>query len=67
MLKCGCCQERFTYDNGQPYTLFPPGQIKVERLIVDTFFTGTSRKISSEYEYKHIYSLAYANEAASYA
>ena len=68
MLKCSCCHKRFTYDNGQ-LTLTIPTRTNQsgDQLIVDTFFTSASRKISSEYEYKHIYSLAYANEAASYA
>ena len=66
MLKCSCCHKRFTYDNGQ-LTLFPPGRIKVGPAYRRYLFTSASRKVSSEYEYKHIYSLAYANEAASYA
>ena len=66
MLKCSCCHKRFTYDNGQN-TLFPPGRIKVGPAYRRYLFTSASRKVSSEYEYKHIYSLAYANEAASYA
>ena len=67
MLKCSCCHKRFTYDNGQLTHYSHQDESKWDQLIVDTFFTGTSRKISAEYEYKHIYSLAYANEAASYA
>ena len=30
-------------------------------------FSGTDRKIRSEYEYQHIYSLAHAHETAAYA